>query len=289
MAYIDLIKYGFKNSFRFDIIYHKFFRHKRLRINLIKSLTTNIFMICQWYIIYNLLTSILIMKESFILSNLLTILFIIFITPLFVLNIFMNHHWRQQIVDDILDKAMNKLRKKGVKSNVVIQNITEIKLYLFNMIREYINSVWFYQLNTIIIFSLYHVISLIGFNLTATLIYIFYMSLISSMYAFEYTFNNKSLSYRLNFAEKNWCYLISWSLPIVIFFWTMNLPIIIHWCLIEFWTMIQTISSLYIPIPASNKTDMPIMFIQRKIVPIITNKTIIIINNTFDKLNKKNK
>lgn len=284
MAYISLIKYGFKNSVRFDIIYNRFFRYQKLRINLIKSFTTNIFMICQWYIIYYLLTKLLILEQSFVLSNIVTIAFIIFIVPILALNVFMNHHWRQQTVNEVHQKALKKL-KKNQNSDIVLKNITEVKVYVSNMIREYFHSVWFYNLNNLIIIGLYYGISLLGFSLIAIIIKLLYTSIISSMYAFEYMLNGKSLRYRLNFAEKNWCYLMAWNLPAITFLWLAGFPIIIHWTLMEFWTMCQTICSLYIQLPESNQTDLPIMALQRRIVPIITENTFKVMNMALN--NKK--
>lgn len=282
MAYISLLKYGLYNSVRLDIVYHRFFRYQKLRINLIKSFTTNIFMICQWYIIYYLLTKQLILEQSFILSNIVTLSFIGCIVPLLILNIFMNHHWRQQTVNEIRQKALKKLGKTQ-KSDLILKNITDVRMYVLKMIREYFHSVWFYNLNNLIIFSVYYTITLLGFNSIAIIIKLLYTSIISSMYAFEYLLNGKSLNYRLNFSEKNWCYLMAWNLPIILLLWIVELPLIINWALMEFWTMCQTICSLYIQIPDSNQTDLPIMVLQRRIVPVVTENTFKLLNYSLKK------
>lgn len=281
MHMLQIIKFGLQNSCRLDIVYHKFFRHQKLRINLIKSFASNVLMITQWYIIYYLLTAKLMLEHDYVLSNLVTSGFIVFITPMFILNILMNHHWRQQIVQEIKDKVKGKLKQKS--SDNVITNLTDLRMYILNMIYNYFSSIWFYNLNNIIILIAYHCLGLVGLSLIAVVVKLLYTSLISSMYACEYMLNSNSLTKRINFAEKNWCYLVAWNLPTVTFFWLVGLPFIVQWALMEFWTMCQMICCLYIQIPDSQHTDMPIMAVQRRIVPIVTNTTLQVLSSAFNK------
>lgn len=285
---IKIIKYGLMNSCRLDIIYHHFFRYQKLRINLIKSFTSNILIITQWYIIYYLINRKLILEESYILSNLVTIGFILLIVPVLIINVLINHHWRQQIVDEIRDKVKIKLKQR-VDSKQVLNDINELKLYILRMINNYFNSIWFYNINNLLIIIMYQSLNIIGLNLIGLPLRIIYMSLITSMYACEYIISDSSLKNRIDFAEKNWCYLIFWSLPTILLFWLIDLPIIIQWSLMEFWTMCQMINCLYIQIPYSEDTNIPIMFLQRRLVPIITERTFKIIKNMINSLNKLEK
>jgi hypothetical protein len=319
---------GIKDSLRYDIIYHKFFRYNKIRKTLLKSIVLNFLIICNFYIIFSSLS----LQLSLQYNKYTTIIYYIFYQiPILIISLIYNNIWRNSIVNAILNKNKNKynLSIKIDKNNFKSQNknlrtrISQLKIesdgnlnstlqqnkyykfisnkfisnkfihkfihdnififiwYIFNWIIlifiKYFPFIFENIINNINIYFYIPYINIIIFivKFFSYLFVINYTCIIYSTYCIEYKIKNMYPSdlfiNKLTYIENHLIYYSGFTLSIVLLSLFCNH--IIFWGISEFLLTNLLIISMYIK--PQNNNNIPIYFLQKKIIPNIVNYILI--------------
>lgn len=278
---------GFRNSFRYDIIYNKFFRYKCIRKILIKSFGFNIFIICATYLVFALSFDCHLRYYHNVVRILLTFsYFAIIQLPLCIISIILNNIWRSKIVNVILNKNLSKL-----KGNVELTTKQTISLFIHENLHIFIfyvfNWIFIMLFTTVLPYVLYAYIpkfynymNIGGVNVLNIIFKIFEIalnSLLCSCYCLEYTLRHPLLTSRrgnywiisrLEYTEKHALYFTGYCITLQLL--NCFLPVFIFWGIFEFCITILLIISLYTK--HDNNKPINIFYLQKKIMPFITNK-----------------
>lgn len=272
---------GICNSLRFDIVYDKLFKYKKIRVSLAKSFVLNILIICEFWILQ---------QAGFINEYVYRVL----LMPLLVISLILNNLWRSDIVKTVLEKNFKKIDKRNSQRIKITMNsggelTTNNKIgisrnkskkknfvpsrIIYSFIHDNIAMIIFYICNWLMIkvLSQYSIVISTLLN-----------SLLTSAYCLEYLLRNsqKLLVLRLEYVEERLVYFIGFGLLITLLGNIMD-PIL-YWGVSEFLLMNLLIISMYTQHTKSSYY-IQTFYLQKKILPFITNKILIYSLKYFNK------
>ena len=235
---------GICDSLRFDIVYDKLFKYKKIRVSLAKSFVLNILIVSEiWLLQYAGLIN--------------GYIYNILLVPLLGFSLILNNLWRSDIVKAILENNLKKIEKRnserikitmdsggeitttnkiGISRNKSKKKNFVPSQIIYSFIHDNIAMIIFYICNWIII----RVISRYSLIISTLL-----NSLLISAYCLEYLLRNsqKLLVLRLEYVEERLVYFMGFGLLITLLSNIMN-PIL-YWGMSEFLLMNLLIISMY--------------------------------------------